>query len=312
MANVSTPEPFRIAVLGDVHLCWNDADTEYFNNGSSYDLILFVGDVAGYSHRRALATHRSIARVQSPKLLMPGNHDGVHVAQLIAEVLGAPRLSDLLHGVQRRRCAGLRETHGEGVLVGYTTHLYRHADGHFAVLTARPHSMGGTRLAFRRHLRRQFGVDSLEDSARRLREMVDRCEADSLLFFSHNGPTGLGARRSDIWGCDFRPQEGDFGDEDLRQAIDYAKSLGKRVLAVVAGHMHHAVKGGGQRPWLVEEDGTLYVNAARVPRIFEKDGRTVHHHVRIEISGGDVIANEILLPIRPPTPDPGSPLTSSR
>lgn len=294
--------PFRIAVLGDVHLCWDDADTEYFSNGSNYDLVLFVGDVADYSHRQALATHRAIARVQSPKLFIPGNHDGVHVAQLAAEVLGASRLSDLLNGVQQRRCAQLRQTHGDEVVAGYTTHRYRHSGGDFSLLTGRPHSMGGPRLAFRRYLRQHFGIASLEDSARRLREMVDRCETDSLLFSSHNGPAGLGARRSDIWGCDFRPQEGDFGDEDLRQAIDYAKSAGKRVLAVVAGHMHHALIGGGHRPWLVEENGTLYVNAARVPRIFEEDGRTLHHHVAIEVSGGEVRVDEVLVPHPAPGP----------
>jgi uncharacterized protein (TIGR04168 family) len=290
-------EPFRIAVLGDVHLCWNEADTEYFNNGSAYDLALFVGDVAAYSHRRALATHRSIARVQMPKLFIPGNHDGAHVVQLIAEVLGWPATSDLFHSLQRRRCAQLRKILGDDVLAGYTLHRYRRVGTDFALLTGRPHSMGGSRLAFRRYLRRDFGIGSLEDSTRRLKEMVDQCGADSLLFFSHNGPTGLGERRSDIWGCDFHPQEGDFGDPDLREAIDYAKASGKRVLAVVAGHMHHAVKGGGRRPWLVEEDGTLFVNAARVPRIFRENGRTLHHHVCIEVTGGAVRVEEKLVPV---------------
>lgn len=293
------PEPFRIAVLGDVHLCWNETDTEYFDNGSAYDLILFVGDVAAYSHRRALATHRAIARVQTPKLFIPGNHDGVHLVQLVAEVLGSPAWSDRLHALQRRRCEQLRQILGDDVMAGYTMHRYRRGATDFALLTGRPHSMGGSGLAFRRYLQRRFGVASVEDSSRRLKEMIDRCEADSLLFFSHNGPTGLGDRRSDIWGCDFRRQEGDFGDQDLRHAIDYAKSLGKRVLAVIAGHMHHSVKGGGQRRWLMEEDGTLYVNAARVPRIFQQDGHTLHHHVCVEVTGNSVRVEEKLVATRP-------------
>jgi len=288
-------DPFRIAVLGDLHLCWTETDTAYFNDGSDYDLVLFVGDVAGYSHRQALATHRAIARVQTPKLLIPGNHDGVHVVQLIAEVFGSSAVSDLFHGLQRRRCEQLRGILGEEVLAGYTTHRYRRGETDFAILTGRPHSMGGSRLAFRRYLQSRFGIGSLADSTRRLKELVDRCEAECVLFFSHNGPTGLGYRRSDIWGCDFRPQEGDFGDEDLYQAIDYAKALGKRVLAVVAGHMHHAVKGGGRRQWLVEEDGTLYVNAARVPRIFRQNGHTYHHHVCLEVAGSGVRVEEKLV-----------------
>ena len=56
----------------------------------------------------------------------------------------------------------------------------------------------------------------------------------------------------------------------------------KRVLAVVAGHMHHRLKGGGERKWLVESDGVLYVNAARVPRI-EKSGQ--RYHVCLETDG---------------------------
>jgi uncharacterized protein (TIGR04168 family) len=155
--------------------------------------------------------------------------------------------------------------------------------------------MGGSRVAYRRYLRSRFDVGSVDESARRLKGMIDRCEADTLLFFSHNGPTGLGNRRSDIWGCDFRAQGGDFGDQDLRDAIDYAKASGKHVLAVVGGHMHHAVKGGGRRPWLVERDGTVYLNAARVPRIFQKEGQTFHHHICLEVAGDGVHVEEKLV-----------------
>jgi uncharacterized protein (TIGR04168 family) len=214
----------------------------------------------------------------------------------MAEVFEAPAVSDLFHGLQRRRCEQLGRILGDDVVAGYTTHRYAVGDAQLALLTGRPHSMGGARLPFRRYLRSRFGIGSLDDSTRRLKEMVDRCEAEAVLFFSHNGPTGLGNRRSDIWGCDFRPQEGDFGDQDLREAIDYAKESGKRVLAVVAGHMHHAVKGGGRRPRLIEEDGTVYVNAARVPRICQEDGRTLRHHVCIEVAGDVVRVEEKLIP----------------
>ncbi len=29
--------------------------------------------------------------------------------------------------------------------------------------------------------------------------------SDTLIFLAHNGPTGLGGQKDDIWGCDFRP-----------------------------------------------------------------------------------------------------------
>ncbi len=41
-------------------------------------------------------------------------------------------------------------------------------------------------------------------------------------------------------------------------------------------------------------DGIHYVNAARVPRIFEKDGRTVHHHIRLTINDNSVTVSEQL------------------
>ena len=115
------------------------------------------------------------------------------------------------------------------------------------------------------------------------------------LFLAHNGPSGLGSGRADIWGCDFKKDEGDFGDEDLRLAVDHAQSSGKRVLAVLAGHMHHAIKGGGERRWQIERDGVLYVNAARVPRIFEHEGRHVRHHIAITLSEQGARAEPVLV-----------------
>ena len=95
-------------------------------------------------------------------------------------------------------------------------------------------------------------------------------EDGDLLVLSHNGPAGLGDRADSIWGCDFREEEGDWGDPDLTQAIDHARAQGKRVLAVIGGHMHLRTKQGVERPWRTERDGTLYLNAARVPRIFSR------------------------------------------
>ena len=56
------------------------------------------------------------------------------------------------------------------------------------------------------------------------------------------------------------------------------------VLAVVAGHMHHRLRGGGARRWKAEQDGVLFLNAARVPRVFHHEGRQVRHHLRLVVS----------------------------
>jgi uncharacterized protein (TIGR04168 family) len=139
--------------------------------------------------------------------------------------------------------------------------------------------MGGPKLSFPRHLAEGWGVRSLDDSAARLLSLVEQVETDDVLFAAHNGPTGLGARRDDIWGNDFQASEGDWGDPDLRAAMDGARSRGLRVVAVVAGHMHRALRGSGQRRWLVDDAGACCVNAAEVPRV--RDGR--RHHVRVVI-----------------------------
>ena len=162
------------------------------------------------------------------------------------------------------------------------------------VIVGRPHSMGGSTLSFAPQLAEAHGVRSLAESTEKLKRCVDDSTSRDLLFLAHNGPTGLGTRRTDIWGCDFRREEGDFGDEDLRLAIAHAVSRGKRVLAVIAGHMHHRLRGGGQRNWVTRQDGILYVNAARVPRIFEERGHVYHHHIDLRIEDGEAEAIEVL------------------
>ncbi len=114
-----------------------------------------------------------------------------------------------------------------------------------------------------------------------------------LIFLAHNGPTGLGQSPTDIWGRDFQPVGGDFGDPDLEQAIAYARKQGKQMLAVVAGHLHQRTKSGQTRRWLVQRNGICYVNATRVPRIFQSGENQVHHHVRLELGETAVSVKEI-------------------
>ena len=280
-------------IVGDVHLAWSDVDVRQLN-ATDYERVLFVGDLAAYRHRGGLDVARSIAKLERPALLMPGNHDGVHLGQLVAEITRSAPLLAAFGRRQDRRCDELRRALGAVALCGYSLHECREAS--VSIIAARPHSMGGDCLAFRKHLKSAFGVVTMEDSARRLSRLVDEAEGDQLVFLAHNGPSGLGSRRSDIWGCDFRKGEGDFGDPDLRSAIEHARRRGRRVVAVIAGHMHRRLRGGGHRRWLVEERDTLFVNAARVPRVFRERGRLVRHHVVLEIEDGRAAARDELLP----------------
>ncbi len=295
MAQIESERGGRIGVIGDLHTAWDDFDAAWFNQ-SEYALLLHTGDLGDGTVRSGLRIARSIAKLDRPTLVMPGNNDSTHMAQLAAEFAhqkGLVRLLSLGHG---RRSRALADALGDVNLCGYSAHRFEIGEVDLTLIAGRPHSMGGPELAFAPSLESAYGIRSMEDSSQRLMGLVDSSETDALLFFSHNGPTGLGDAPSDIWGCDFKKGGGDWGDPDLRRAIDHARAIGKRVLAVVAGHMHHRVRGGGERTWLLEKDGVLYVNAARVPRIAPGKDDVYRHHVSLEIRPSGVDVQEVQVP----------------
>lgn len=288
----------KIGVIGDVHLVWDERDTRALD-AAGYDLILFVGDLSAYGTEGGLGVARAIAKLRTPALVLPGNHDAVTVPQLAAEVMRTPRLArDALALGMPARVSQLDKALGPVPVCGYSLHRFE-ALG-LTVLAARPHSMGGQRLSAERYLGHRFGVRSMAESAARLCELIDAAPAhDPLLVLAHCGPTGLGAARSDIYGCDFRPEQGDWGDPDLRTALTHARNTGKRVRAVIAGHMHHALRGGGERTWQVQEDGITHINAAHVPRKRRGAQGEERHHVRLTLAEQDLTVEPIWLQLPP-------------
>ncbi len=273
----------RLGVVGDVHLAFGPKDVAALD-AQGYDAVLFVGDLAGYSHRGAIKVARYIATLKTRTWVLPGNHDCMTAQQMFAEIMGHEPTKDLLSGGEEARVAELRQALGPARLTGYAvTEL---PEG-LSMISGRPHSFGGPAFSYRPYLSRAFGVENMDASGARLCDLVDEAQGDRLVFLAHNGPTGLGSARNDIWGCDFKRQGGDFGDQDLRDAIDHARARGKQVLAVLAGHMHRQPRGGGpERPFFVrDEAGTLFVNAARVPRVFKdpSTGEERRHHVAVII-----------------------------
>jgi uncharacterized protein (TIGR04168 family) len=273
--------PGRIAVVGDLHGHWDDWDARYFS-AADYDLVLVTGDLGSGSSDNGVRIARSLGRMSKRALVMPGNNDVQQVAQIAAE-LGHQR--GLLSLLKRGDDAG--QVH----LCGYSLHALALPDRAITVLAARPYSRGGPLLTYGEALSARFGVDSMESSARKLCALIDEVATPELIVLAHNGPTGLGARADDPWGRDFSPEAGDWGDLDLRLALDYARRRDKRVLAVVAGHMHTRTH-AGMRTWQVQREGTLYLNAARVPRIWEDDRGKYRHHVALEL-GDRVEAREV-------------------
>ena len=273
----------KIAIVGDVHLHFNQRDVEYFNQ-SDYSLILFVGDLINYRSTGLAAMGKLLGQLEAPTYFIPGNHDGTSLGQLVAEVVDQPWLRTITSLGSTTRVRSMEERLSNITTCGYSLHPFEINGLTFDMVAARPHAMGGGKLSFPRQLKNKFGIASMAESSQRLIELVDQSTAKRILFLAHNGPAGLGAKRHDIWGCDFRKGEGDFGDPDLQAAIKYAITQGKEVCAVVAGHMHHALKGGGTRKWHQERDQVHYINAARVPRIEREENNWIHHHVRLELT----------------------------
>jgi uncharacterized protein (TIGR04168 family) len=282
----------NIAVIGDVHGEFNEADVAYFND-SDYDLLLFVGDLRHLLNVRPVwGVCAQVAQLTKPALLVPGNHDVHNVFQLLAEALDAHWLARLSGFADTDHHQRLQERLEPVTLTGYDTHHFEFDGVAFDVVAGRPYSMGGPGVDYEPLLQKVYGVASIEESAARLRQCVDATASDRLVFLAHNGPTGMGAAPSDMWGRDFGPEHGDWGDEDLRAAVDYALAQGKRVDAVVAGHMHLQTKQGIDRPWCIKVDDTLYINAAREPRIRRQDGKEIHHHICLRLLDGDADAVE--------------------
>lgn len=288
----------QLAVVGDVHLAFGPKDVDALNTGRGgrpYDRVLFVGDLAGYAFRGALKVARYVAELRRPTLVLPGNHDCMTPQQMFAELLGHAATVEMLSGGEEARVKELDAALGAAELTGYRVHELA---PDLSLIAARPHSFGGPRIAFLPYLERAYGVRSMDASGARLCDLVDEARGRRLVFFAHNGPSGLGARRHDIWGADFKRGGGDFGDPDLRDAIDHARATGREVLAVLAGHMHRQLRGGGpdRVAFLRDDAGTLFVNAARVPRVFREGERELRHHVAVTIEGGHAEAEDVLVP----------------
>lgn len=283
-----TSEGARLAVVGDLHSGWHDFDVTHLNR-SGCEAVLLTGDLSAGGRRDGLRIARSLSRLERRTLVMPGNNDVLDYAQVAAEL-----------SYQRGR-AGLMgtdglATHSGAETVGYSCHTLCLGEREVSIIGARPFAMGGGELSFPSQLAQSFAVDSLSESIDRLKSLVDDAPSNDLLFLGHNGPRGAGAGPEAPWGRDFGDQTGDWGDPDLREAIVFARQRGRRVLAVVAGHMHWALRSGGQRRWQTLVDGILHVNAARVPRIFQVGADFVHHFIELTLAGDRVSAAEVLVP----------------
>ena len=284
-----------VAVVGDLHSAWEVEDIGYFQR-TEYPLLLVTGDLghAGSSDGRRIA--RTLAQLTPEVLVMPGNNDAADYPHIRAELTYRRARADLLADAVAEGHS-IPPSRESAQLCGYSLHAIELNGFALTVVAGRPFSMGGPELAFSQALARVHDVHSMRDSIERLCTLVDETSTQHVVFLAHNGPTGLGSEPEDIWGRDFHPDAGDWGDPDLRAAIEHAVQRGRKVLAVIAGHMHWAVSGRQdlQRRWQLRKDGILYVNAARVPRVFAQGEQSVRHHIHLELGPSGASAEERLI-----------------
>lgn len=277
----------KFAVIGDIHGFWDEHDTAFFN-ASDYDGLLFVGDFARWTN--SLPVARQLAALTRPAWAIAGNHDAVTRPQLMAEINNRRLLRTLTCLGMKRRVRALADTLAPVRLGGFSLDML--ADD-LGLLTARPHAMGPDRFYYRGYLQRAFGIADFDASAQRLQQLIDQAPR-RLILLAHNGPAGLGDSTEAPFGSDFNPAYGDFGDPDLRAAIDYARDRGHDVLAVIAGHMHHRNRHTGvYRDTWAHDGNTLYLNAARVPRM-RRDG-SQRHHIALNIRVASVSAETVFV-----------------
>jgi uncharacterized protein (TIGR04168 family) len=260
----------RILFVGDVHGHWSELDARFVEGGDQ-DLLVFVGDLGDED----VGIVREISSVDCELGVLLGNHDAWQSFTL------------------KRPTEALRESLA---LLGEDHLAYRLRDlpeAGITLLGARPFSWGGKDIRSPELYRELYDISSHEESAERLIELAARARFDDLVVVAHNGPLGLGAAPSDIWGKDFGKPGGDWGDRDLQLALAGIRETGKRVRAVVAGHMHDRLFAprGGLRRRFVHRGATSYLNCAVVPRVRRlADGVEARHYLRTDWRAGRLAA----------------------
>src|SRR5688572_1669869 len=218
----------KLAIVGDLHGHFTDDDVHYFNR-SDYDLLLFVGDMGSGTRKDGVSIIRLVARLKKPTLIMPGNNDAPHLPDLAAELTYQAGRREILQALGKARSSWV-------IPVGYSAHPLLTPFGEITLICGRPLAQGGSGISFADTLERVHGVGTRDVSLAKYRHLVADARTRRLLFLAHNGPTGLGESEDALWARDFPAPEGrehefpkDFGDDDLRGALEYSELLDKEV-----------------------------------------------------------------------------------
>lgn len=273
-----------IAVVGDVHDQWELKDNACLEV-LGVDLALFVGDFGN----EAVSVVQRVAALELPKAVILGNHD----AHYTASPKGRQRCP--YDSTKEDRVQQQVDLLAESY-VGYTKRDF--AKGHLSVVGSRPFSSGGNKWRNEEFYQQRYGVQGFESSTQKILEAVKVTAYPTTIFLGHNGPTGLGDQASAPCGRDWKPQGGDHGDPDLADAIAQTRQLGKHIPLVAFGHLHHRLRytDDYERTFLAEDEwGTVYLNAACVPRIVKDSERDRHFRKFFLVSLREMKVNHIRL-----------------
>lgn len=270
-------KPVKIAVVGDIHDQWDVEDGMALKH-LGVDLVLFVGDFGNES----VEVVKTIASLDLPKAAVMGNHDAWYSATEWGRKKcpydrtkedWVQKQLDLLGAVQ----------------VGYSKLDF--PQWNLTVVGGRPFTWGGPEWRFAEICQERYGVSSLDDSADKIVNAVKNATYDNIIFLGHNGPSGLGDRAEDPCGKDWHPIGGDFGDPDLAAAISQTLNMNKTVSLVAFGHMHRTLrhtKKLQRKAVFKSPEGTIYLNAANVPRIVQENGVKLRNFSLVFLDGGMV------------------------
>ncbi|MGB3262586.1 MAG: TIGR04168 family protein [Microcoleus sp.] len=267
----------KIAVVGDVHDRWEPEDGEALKR-LGVDLVLFVGDFGNES----VDVVRAIAQLDIPKAAVFGNHDAWYTATEWGR-------SQCPYDRQKENWVKQQlDLMGEAH-VGYGKRDFPELG--VTVVGSRPFTWGGSEWRYNDFYSEWFGVESFEESARRIAGAAADADCENVIFLGHTGPTGLGEAPEDPCGRDWKPLGGDWGDPDFAEAIDRTRSSGKHVPLVTFGHMHHKLrhtKHELRKSVKVSGEGTVYLNAASVPRIVETERSKLRNFSIVLLENGTV------------------------
>ena len=270
-------QTITIAVVGDIHDLW-EADDGLALKELGVDLVLFVGDFGNES----VEVVRAIASVDIAKAAVFGNHDAWYTATEWG----------------RKKCPYDRKKEDwvqqqidllDSAHVGYGKLDFPKLN--LTVVGSRPFSWGGSVWKNEQFYQERFGVKSFEESTARMVAAAKSAAYETVIFLGHNGPLGLGDRAEDPCGKDWQPLGGDFGDPDLTDAITQTRAAGKKIPLVTFGHMHHKLRHTQQylrKAIYTSSEGTVYLNAASVPRIVENGSDRLRNFSIVSLQAGVV------------------------